>query len=54
MIKKIKIEIQEEKGKRNYKHVTEIKQGALTQDKMKELADLITRMLAEYGLLQMQ
>lgn len=54
MIKKIKIEIQEEKHKRTYKHVTEVKAGALAQEKMRDLADSILNVLMEYGLLQEQ
>ena len=54
VIKKIKVEIQEEKKKRTYKHSVEVKIGAMAQERMKELAEAISKVLAEFGLLEEQ
>lgn len=54
MIKKIKIEIVEEKGKRTYKNSVEVKAGAISQEHMKELRQEIINILKNYGLVNGQ
>ena len=51
MIKKIKIEIQEERHKRTYKNAIEVKAGSMSQENMKELASAIADVLKEFGLI---
>ena len=51
MIKKIKIEIVEERHKRTYKNAIEVKAGSMSQEGMKHLAKEIREVLIEYGLI---
>lgn len=50
MIKKVKVEIVEEKGKKTFKDAVEIKQGALAQEQMKELKAELFSVLSKYNL----
>lgn len=52
MIKKIKIEIQEERKKRTYKHSFEVKAGSMSQNKLKEFVDRLLETLEDFGLLE--
>jgi len=54
MIKKIKIEFVEERKKKTYKNSIEVKAGSMAQEKMAELADEISKVLVEFGLLEDQ
>lgn len=52
MIKKIKIEIVEERKKRTYKNSIEVKTGSMAQEAMKHLKQDIIDVLSEYGLIE--
>jgi len=54
MIKKIKIEVQEERKKKTYKHSIEVKAGSMSQERMGELAEAIFEVLKSFGLLEDQ
>jgi len=52
LIKKIKIEIVEERKKRTYKNSIEVKTGSMAQEAMKHLKQDIIDVLSEYGLIE--
>lgn len=52
MIKKIKIEVVEERKKKTYKNSVEVKEGSIPQDALKQLRNDLINVLKQYGLLE--